>query len=135
LISERLLLSDLILIQWVLSELCDDRCIDRVEQVLLLPQLSLDVVLLIVGLTGFLHDDVAINAVVEHDLLYRAVKLEAPLTERKSGGVAGRLRIVSGQLLEMHGVLLLLGEIFLLVSATHGLVLDIEHLIVFLHVL
>jgi hypothetical protein len=61
--------------------LCDNASIDRVKKIFLLSQLGLDIVLLIVGLTSLLHNNISVHRVVENDLFYRTVQFEDTLGE------------------------------------------------------
>ena len=61
--------------------MCDNASIDRVKKIFLLSQLGLDIVLLIVGLTSLLHNNISVHRVVENDLFYRTVQFEDTLGE------------------------------------------------------
>ena len=94
--------------------------------------LLLKEIVLITSLIGLVEQDVAVDGVMEHELVDSLFSLEATVFVREFGQVVRCLRVVGVEHLEDHLFLLFLGQI-LLVHAWHVIVTH-DKIVVFLEV-
>ena len=107
--------------------------VDLIKECKIILLLLIKVFVLITSLLAVLEQDVAINRVMEHELIDNIFGLEASILERELGQIVWCLWIVRIQHLEDHLFFLLLGEI-LLVHSWDVVCTHVKKIVVFLDI-